>query len=218
MYSVVTVRRLRIRSVELVGRIGHIPVRRALVRLTSPPPAKRLVGMVESPPHRREALAAGLVEPAVRLGAPEPVFLRDQLLDLLQDRLLVYTASITSLRLAPGRRALSRRSCYRAGRRCASEACAALPDRSCSRGRNRIPEICRWPPHGQPETIGIGPRATDSSEVPPQRAQRVTATLGMTGLSRASPDWHTVSPLARRLRCLRESGLTGASQDVPVAI
>ena len=70
MHAVVAVRRLRIRSVEVVRRIRYVAIRGSLVRLTSPAPTQRLVGMVEPASYRRQTLVPGLVEPTVGLRSP----------------------------------------------------------------------------------------------------------------------------------------------------
>lgn len=95
MDAVVAVRRLGVRSVEVVRRIRHVAVRRSLVWLTGPPPTQGLIGVVEAAPHDREAPVSGIVERALGLCSPEPVFLGHQLLDLIQDRLFVHASSIT---------------------------------------------------------------------------------------------------------------------------
>ena len=88
------VRWLGIRSLELVRWIRHLAVRRSFVRLTGSPPAEGLVGVVQAPADGTQALVAGVVEPPLRLGPPERVLLGDELLDLIQDRLFVHSASI----------------------------------------------------------------------------------------------------------------------------
>lgn len=90
MHAVVAVRRLRIRSVEVVRRIRYVAIRGSLVRLTSPSATQRLVGMVEPASYRRQTLVPGVVERMVGLRSPEPVLLGDELLDLIQDGLLVH--------------------------------------------------------------------------------------------------------------------------------
>jgi len=92
--AVIAVRRLGVGSVKLVRRIRDVAVQGSLVRLTSPPPTQRLVGMVEPAPHDREALMPRVVERAVGLCSPELVFLGDQLLDAIQDRLFVHAPRI----------------------------------------------------------------------------------------------------------------------------
>ena len=94
MHAVLAVRRLGIRSLELVWRIRHVTVRRSFVRLTRSPPAESLVGVVEASADGCQALMAGVVEPPLRLGPPQRVLLGDELLDLIQDRLFVHDASI----------------------------------------------------------------------------------------------------------------------------
>ena len=98
MDAMFAVRRLGIRSVELVPRIRHVTVRWSLVRLTGPPATQRLVGMVETAPHDHEALVSRVVERAVCLRAPQPMLLGDQLLNPIQDSLFVHAPSITSRR------------------------------------------------------------------------------------------------------------------------
>ena len=90
MDAVVAVRRLGVGSVEVVRRPWHVAVRRALVRLTGPPTAQRLIRTVEPAPHGREALVSRFVERMVGLCSPETVLLGDQLLDLIQDGLFVH--------------------------------------------------------------------------------------------------------------------------------
>jgi hypothetical protein len=92
--AVIGVWRLAVRTVEFVRRIRHIAVRRPLVRLTGPPPAQGLVGVVETAADNRKALASSVVEPTLGLRPPQPVLLGDEPLDLIQDRLLVHESSI----------------------------------------------------------------------------------------------------------------------------
>ena len=94
MDAVIGVRGLRTRTVELVRRIGHVTVRGPLVRLAGPPPAQGLVGVVQAAPDSRKAFVSGLVEPVLGLCPPQPVLLRDQFLDLIQDRVFVHMPSI----------------------------------------------------------------------------------------------------------------------------
>lgn len=96
MHAVIFVRRLAVGAVELVRRIRHVAVRRPLVGLPGPPPAQGLVGVVKALTDYGEALVSGLVESALRLRVPQLVLFCDQLLDLVQHRLIVHTASIES--------------------------------------------------------------------------------------------------------------------------
>ena len=70
MHAMITVRWLGIWSVEVVWRPRHVTVRGALVRLPRPPPAQRLVCMVEPTPHDRQALVPGVIQRTVGLGLP----------------------------------------------------------------------------------------------------------------------------------------------------
>lgn len=94
MDAVVAVRRLAFRSVELVRRIRHIPVRGFLIRLAGPSTTQRPVGVVERAPHLGEAPMSSFVEPALGLCSPQAVFLVDELFDLIEDGLFVHTSSI----------------------------------------------------------------------------------------------------------------------------
>ena len=94
MNPVIAVRGLAIGAVQVVRGIRHVAVRGPLVRLAGPPPAQGLVCVVEAAPDNGQALVPSLVERAIRLGPPQRVLLGDQLLDLIQHRLLVHTASI----------------------------------------------------------------------------------------------------------------------------
>jgi len=68
--AMIGVRRLAIRTVELVRRIWHIAVLRPLVWLAGPPPAQSLVGVVEPAADSCKALVSSLVERALGLCPP----------------------------------------------------------------------------------------------------------------------------------------------------
>ena len=70
MDAMIAVRRLAIRTVEFVRRIRHVAVRRPLVRLTGPPPAQGLVGVVKPAADNRKALVSSVVEAALGLCPP----------------------------------------------------------------------------------------------------------------------------------------------------
>jgi len=70
MDTVIGVRRLAARTVELIRRIRHIAVRRPLVRLTGPPPTQSLVRVVKSAPDNCKAFMSRVVERALGLGPP----------------------------------------------------------------------------------------------------------------------------------------------------
>ena len=70
MDAVIGVRRLATRTLEVVRRIRHVAVRGPLVRLTGPPPAQRLVCVVEPAPDHRKAFVSSRVEPALGLCPP----------------------------------------------------------------------------------------------------------------------------------------------------
>lgn len=70
MDAVIAVRRLPNRTVELIRRIRHVAVLRALVRLTGPPPAQGLVRVVKPAADNCKALVSGVVERALGLCPP----------------------------------------------------------------------------------------------------------------------------------------------------
>lgn len=94
MDAVIGVPRLGIGPVELVRRVGHVPVGRRVARLTGSAATQGLIRMVESLPHRGEALMSSVVERPGGLRSPKFVLLGDQLLDPVQNRLLVHMSSI----------------------------------------------------------------------------------------------------------------------------
>ena len=100
MQAVLGMRRLPVGSVEVVRRPRHVAVGGPFVRLPGAPSSQRRVGAAEAATHLREALVSGIVEPALGLRSPERVLLGDQILDLVQDRLLVHELSISPV--SPG--------------------------------------------------------------------------------------------------------------------
>ena len=70
MDAVIAVRRLADRTVEFVGRIRHVAVRRPLVRLTGPTPAQGLVGVIKPSADNCKAFVSSVVERALGLCPP----------------------------------------------------------------------------------------------------------------------------------------------------
>ena len=70
MDAMIGVRRLAIGTVELVRGIRYVAVCRPLVRLTCPPPAQGLVGMVKPAADNCKAVVSSVVERVLGLCPP----------------------------------------------------------------------------------------------------------------------------------------------------
>jgi hypothetical protein len=68
--AMIGVGRFAIGTVELVGRIRHIAIRRPLVRLTCPPPTQGLVRVVKPAADDCKAVVASVVERPLGLCPP----------------------------------------------------------------------------------------------------------------------------------------------------